>query len=58
MRENLPEIRVGGVVMTAETFSADTVVSVAQDIETSDDSALLVSSEGMQGGNYMEIVPA
>jgi hypothetical protein len=51
MREDLPEIRVGGVVLTAETFRADTVVSVAQGIETSDESALVVSSKGMQGGS-------
>jgi phospholipid/cholesterol/gamma-HCH transport system substrate-binding protein len=51
MREDMPEIRVGGVVLTVETFRADTEVPVAQGIETSDESALVVSSEGMQGGN-------
>ena len=49
--------KVTGLTLNAETYRADTVVSVADGIEIPDDSALVVSSEGLLGGNYMEIVP-
>ncbi|WP_341234639.1 outer membrane lipid asymmetry maintenance protein MlaD [uncultured Sulfitobacter sp.] len=49
--------KVTGLTLNAETYRADTVVSVAHGIEIPDDSALVVSSEGLLGGNYMEIVP-
>lgn len=49
--------KVTGISLNAETYRADTVVSVSDGIEIPDDSALVVSSEGLLGGNYMEIVP-
>ncbi len=49
--------KVTDVALNAETFRADTVVSVSKGIEIPDDSALVVSSEGLLGGNFMEIVP-
>ncbi|MEM5519459.1 outer membrane lipid asymmetry maintenance protein MlaD [Sulfitobacter sp. AS59] len=49
--------KVTDLTLNAETYRADTVVSVAHGIEIPDDSALVVSSEGLLGGNYMEIVP-
>ncbi|MFT6088948.1 outer membrane lipid asymmetry maintenance protein MlaD [Sulfitobacter sp.] len=49
--------KVTDLTLNAETYRADTVVSVARGIEIPDDSALVVSSEGLLGGNYMEIVP-
>ncbi|NOR31750.1 MAG: outer membrane lipid asymmetry maintenance protein MlaD [Sulfitobacter sp.] len=49
--------KVTDLTLNPETYRADTVVSVARGIEIPDDSALVVSSEGLLGGNYMEIVP-
>ena len=49
--------KVTGVALNPMTYRADTVVSIDDGIEIPDDSALVVSSEGLLGGNYMEIVP-
>lgn len=48
---------VTGVDLNAETFRADTVFSVKQGIEIPDDSAVVISSEGLLGGNFVEIMP-
>ncbi|MGD9294502.1 MAG: outer membrane lipid asymmetry maintenance protein MlaD [Roseobacter sp.] len=48
---------VSEVVLNPETYRADTVVAVATGIEIPDDSAIIVSSEGLLGGNFVEIVP-
>lgn len=45
------------VVLNPETYRADTTVSVQSGIEIPDDSAIIVSSEGLLGGNFVEIVP-
>ncbi len=39
------------------TFRADTRFTIVDDIELPDDSTILVSSEGLLGGNFIEIVP-
>ena len=49
--------KVTDVTLNPKTYRADTVVSIDDGIEIPDDSALVVSSEGLLGGNYMEIVP-
>ncbi|EEB84653.1 outer membrane lipid asymmetry maintenance protein MlaD [Roseobacter sp. GAI101] len=49
--------KVTDVTLNPTTYRADTVVSIDDGIEIPDDSALVVSSEGLLGGNYMEIVP-
>ena len=59
------EVRLAGVklgTITAlelnpETFRADATFSVPSDIALPDDSAVIISSEGLLGGNYVEIVP-
>ncbi|KPP84715.1 MAG: putative ABC transport system substrate-binding protein [Rhodobacteraceae bacterium HLUCCO07] len=48
---------VTGVSLNPETFRADTTFSVAKDVEIPDDSAVVVSSEGLLGGNFVEISP-
>lgn len=56
----LAGVKVGtvtGITLNPETYRADTRFSVAQGIEIPDDSAILVSSEGLLGGNFVEIVP-
>ncbi|UWQ90100.1 outer membrane lipid asymmetry maintenance protein MlaD [Aliisedimentitalea scapharcae] len=48
---------VTGVDLNPETFRADTEFSVRQGIEIPDDSAVVVASEGLLGGNFVEIMP-
>ncbi|MDC0660288.1 outer membrane lipid asymmetry maintenance protein MlaD [Leisingera sp. SS27] len=48
---------VTGVDLNPETFRADTVFSVKEGIEVPDDSAVVISSEGLLGGNFVEIMP-
>ncbi|MEO0401832.1 MAG: outer membrane lipid asymmetry maintenance protein MlaD [Pseudomonadota bacterium] len=45
------------VALNAETYRADTVVSVRGATQIPDDSAIIISSEGLLGGNFVEIVP-
>ncbi|MEM1076883.1 MAG: outer membrane lipid asymmetry maintenance protein MlaD [Pseudomonadota bacterium] len=56
----LAGVKVGtvtGIDLNPETFRADTTISVASNIEIPDDSAISVSSEGLLGGNFVEILP-
>lgn len=56
----LAGVKVGSVSevdLNPETFRADTTVSLNADIEIPDDSAIIISSEGLLGGNFVEIVP-
>ena len=48
---------VTSVELNPQTFRADTVVSVDKNIEIPDDSAIVISSEGLLGGNFIEIMP-
>jgi phospholipid/cholesterol/gamma-HCH transport system substrate-binding protein len=48
---------VTNVTLNPETYRADTVVTVVNGIEIPDDSAIIVSSEGLLGGNFVEVVP-
>jgi phospholipid/cholesterol/gamma-HCH transport system substrate-binding protein len=43
--------------LNPETFFADATIIVQGDILLPDDSAILISSEGLLGGNYVELVP-
>lgn len=45
------------VTLNPQTFRADTKFTVIQGIDIPDDSAVLVSSEGLLGGNFVEIMP-
>ena len=56
----LAGVKIGTVTaldLNPETFRADTEFSVKQGIEIPDDSAVVVSSEGLLGGNFVEIMP-
>lgn len=48
---------VAQVTLNPETYRADTTVALSQGIQIPDDSAIVVSSEGLLGGNFVEIVP-
>ena len=45
------------VALNPETFRADTTFSGLDGVEIPDDSAVVVSSEGLLGGNFVEIMP-
>ncbi|MEX0338291.1 MAG: outer membrane lipid asymmetry maintenance protein MlaD [Arenibacterium sp.] len=45
------------VALNSETYRADTVVTLSEDVLIPDDSAIVISSEGLLGGNFVEIVP-
>ena len=48
---------VTGVELNPETYRADTTFSVNEGIEIPDDSAIVIASEGLLGGNFVEVVP-
>lgn len=49
--------RVTDIGLDPETYRAATTFSVREGIEVPDDSAVAISSEGLLGGNYVEILP-
>ncbi len=56
----LAGVKVGTVTevrLNPETYRADTVVAVDLATQIPDDSAIIISSEGLLGGNFVEIVP-
>ncbi len=48
---------VSEVILNPETYRADTTVALHSHIAVPDDSAIVISSEGLLGGNFVEIVP-
>lgn len=56
----LAGVKIGTVTaidLNPQTFRADTTVLIDQNIVIPDDSAITVASEGLLGGNFIEIVP-
>lgn len=56
----LAGVKVGTVTNLAlnpETYFADATFTVRDDIEIPDDSTALISSEGLLGGNFLELQP-
>ena len=59
------DVRLGGVKvgtitdlrLNPQTFFADALISVHNPIQLPTDSAILISSEGLLGGNFVEIIP-
>ena len=49
--------RVTGMDLDPATYRAQAVFTVRTGIEVPDDSAVAISSEGLLGGNYVEILP-
>lgn len=49
--------RVTSIELDPATYRAATVFTVRDGIEVPDDSAISVSSEGLLGGNYVELLP-
>jgi phospholipid/cholesterol/gamma-HCH transport system substrate-binding protein len=56
----LAGVKVGAVTalkLNPETYRAEAVFDVAKDIKIPDDSSVVISSEGLLGGNFVEIYP-
>ncbi len=56
----LAGVKIGSVTDVAlnpQTFRADTSMSINDGIELPDDSAIVISSEGLLGGNFVEVLP-
>ncbi len=45
------------IALNPETYRADTVVRLRDGVDIPDDSAIVVASEGLLGGNFIEISP-
>ncbi|MEM8554294.1 MAG: outer membrane lipid asymmetry maintenance protein MlaD [Pseudomonadota bacterium] len=53
-------VKIGTVTdmaLNPTTFRADTTISIQEGIELPDDTALVISSEGLLGGNFVEVLP-
>lgn len=48
---------VTGLELNPQTFRADATFTMKQGIEVPDDSAISISSEGLLGGNFVEVIP-
>lgn len=46
-----------GLVLNPETFRADATLAIRQGVALPDDSSVLIASEGLLGGNFVEIQP-
>ena len=56
----LAGVKIGSVTDTGldpQTFRASTELTVSADVPIPDDSSAVVASEGLLGGNFVEIVP-
>ena len=59
------DVRLGGVKVGAvtgidlnpETYRADAAFTVQSDVALPDDTAIIISSEGLLGGSYVELLP-
>ena len=56
----LAGVKVGaltGLKLNPDTYMADATISLDKSIQLPTDSAILISSEGLLGGNYIELQP-
>lgn len=56
----LAGVKVGSITsltLNPQTFFADATISIYDNIQLPDDSAILISSEGLLGGNFVELMP-
>jgi len=49
--------KITSMTLNPDTYFADVVIQVEKQIQLPTDSAILISSEGLLGGNYVELVP-
>lgn len=48
---------VTGLDLNSQTFRADASLTIRDDVELPDDSSVIIASEGLLGGNFVEIQP-
>lgn len=48
---------VSAMSLNPETYRAETVLTLTADVPVPDDSSAVIASEGLLGGNFVEIVP-
>ncbi|WP_114286646.1 outer membrane lipid asymmetry maintenance protein MlaD [Candidatus Halocynthiibacter alkanivorans] len=48
---------VAGLELNSTTFRADAWLTIAEGIELPEDTAAVISSEGLLGGNFVELLP-
>lgn len=56
----LAGVKVGTVtelVLNPQTFRAEAVFTVKESVELPEDTAVIISSEGLLGGNFVELLP-
>jgi phospholipid/cholesterol/gamma-HCH transport system substrate-binding protein len=56
----LAGVKIGSVTelsLNPETYRADTVLTLSSAVPIPDDSSAVIASEGLLGGNYVELVP-
>lgn len=56
----LAGVKVGTITaltLNPSTYYADAAISISNTVVLPDDSAILISSEGLLGGNFVELVP-
>ena len=56
----LAGVKIGTVTdvsLNPDTYRADTTFSISDGILVPDDSAIVISSEGLLGGNFVEVMP-
>lgn len=56
----LAGVKIGGITkltLNPQSFYADATIAIDKSIQLPDDSAILISSEGLLGGNFVEIQP-
>lgn len=49
--------QVTGITLNPETFRADAAFSVKSDVTLPEDTSVIISSEGLLGGSYVELLP-
>jgi phospholipid/cholesterol/gamma-HCH transport system substrate-binding protein len=56
----LAGVKVGTVTamnLNSETFRADAVLTIRDGVDLPDDSSIIIASEGLLGGNFVEVQP-
>jgi len=49
--------KITSLTLNPDTYFADVVVEIDKHVQLPTDSAILISSEGLLGGNFVELVP-
>ena len=56
----LSGVKIGSVIeldLNLNNYKADAIIAINNEIKIPDDSALLIASEGLLGGKFVEVIP-